>query len=142
MGAESSLEDGGIVKVQNASPPDLHPISCILFATLCDGTRPSAMAGIQRIVESRNIDGKDLPHDNYINDLLGTVRPGCVSFSFWVSDLKFLKPNLLSRYFTRRQLFNCRAQLSKASGIAFKIKTKATVVVERVKFSFCTMTKH
>ena len=86
-------EDGVHVKVQNASPPDLHP-DLVHFVRDALHMEPLAIGdGGEEAAQSpraRTTDGKDFPHDNNSNNLLGTVRPGCVSFSFWVSDPQVL----------------------------------------------------
>ena len=87
-------EDGVHVKVQNASPADFHP-DLVHFVRDALRMEPLAIGddGEEAAQSPRagTTDGKDLPHDNNSNDLLGTVRPGCVSFSFWVSDPQVLE---------------------------------------------------
>ena len=131
-------EDGVHVKVQNASPPDLHP-DLVHFVRDAMRMEPLAIGdGGEEAAHSPRAgttDGKDLPHDNYINDLLGTVRPGCVSFSFWVSDPQVLETEFAQSIFHSgdNSLFN-RLRAVFVKGVRNSVqdeKTKATVVVER-----------
>lgn len=131
-------EDGVHVKVQNASPPDLHP-DLVHFVRDALRMEPLAIGdGGEEAAQSpraRTTDGKDLPHDNNSNDLLGTVRPGCVSFSFWVSDPQVLETEFAQSIFHSgdNSLFN-RLRAAFVKGVRNSVqdeKTKATVVVER-----------
>ena len=131
-------EDGVHVKVQNASPPDLHP-DLVHFVRDALRMEPLAIGdGGEEAAQSPRAgttDGKDLPHDNNINDLLGTVRPGCVSFSFWVSDPQVLETEFAQSIFHSgdNSLFN-RLRAAFVKGVRNSVqdeKTKATVVIER-----------
>ena len=131
-------EDGVHVKVQNASPPDLHP-DLVHFVRDALRMEPLAIGdGGEEAAQSPRAgttDGKDLPHDNNSNDLLGTVRPGCVSFSFWVSDPQVLETEFAHSIFHSgdNSLFN-RLRVAFVKGVRNSVqdeKTKATVVVER-----------
>lgn len=131
-------EDGVHVKVQNASPPDLHP-DLVHFVRDALRMEPLAIGdGGEEAAQSPRAgttDGKDLPHDNNSNDLLGTVRPGCVSFSFWVSDPQVLETEFAHSIFHSgdNSLFN-RLRAAFVKGVRNSVqdeKTKATVVVER-----------
>ena len=131
-------EDGVHVKVQNASPPDLHP-DLVHFVRDALRMEPLAIGdGGEEAAQSpraRTTDGKDFPHDNNSNDLLGTVRPGCVSFSFWVSDPQVLETEFAQSIFHSgdNSLFN-RLRAAFVKGVRNSVqdeKTKATVVVER-----------
>ena len=131
-------EDGMHVKVRNASPPDLHP-DLVHFVRDALRMEPLAIGdGGEEAAQSLRAgttDGKDLPHDNNSNDLLGTVRPGCVSFSFWVSDPQVLETEFAQSIFHSgdNSLFN-RLRAAFVKGVRNSVqdeKTKATVVVER-----------
>ena len=131
-------EDGVHVKVQNASPPDFHP-DLVHFVRDALRMEPLAIGdGGEEAAQSPRAgttDGKDLPHDNNSNDLLGTVRPGCVSFSFWVSDPQVLETEFAHSIFHSgdNSLFN-RLRAAFVKGVRNSVqdeKTKATVVVER-----------
>ena len=132
-------EDGVHVKVKNASPSDLHP-DLVHFVREAFAMEPLAIedAGTPEVSPRAKAQGReDSPRNNKktSEDLLGTIRPGCVSFSLWVSDPGVLENEFGRSIFCSRDhsLFN-RLRGAFVKGVANIVQdeeTKATIVADR-----------